>query len=59
MEAPMKLHAPVVWVFVLSLVLAVLAVFSFFYPIPHVSEYRFWLAVVGYVVLALGNLVEA
>lgn len=54
----MKLHAPAMWVFVLSLVLAVLAVVSFFYPIPYVSEYRFWFAVAGYVVLALGNLVE-
>ena len=57
-EATMKLHAPAMWVFALSLVLVVLAVVSFFYPIPFVSDYRFWWAVAAYVVLAIGNLVE-
>ena len=54
----MKLHAPAMWVFVLALVVAVVAVVSVFYSIPLVSEHRFWVAIVAYVVLALGNLVE-
>ena len=54
----MKLHAPAVWMFVLSFVIAVLAVVSFFYPIPFVSDYQFWFASAAYVVLAIGNLVE-
>ncbi len=58
MAAIMKLHAPAVWMFVLSFVIAVLAVVSFFYPIPFVSDYQFWFASAAYVVLAIGNLVE-
>jgi len=46
------------WVFVLALVVAVVAVVSVFYSIPFVGDYRFWVAIVAYVVLALGNLVE-
>jgi len=43
------------WVFILSLVLAVLAVVGVFVEIPFVSMYAFWIAVLAYVVLALGN----
>ena len=51
----MTLHAPAMWVFILSLVLAVLAVVGIFVEIPFVSMYAFWVAVLAYVVLALGN----
>ena len=51
----MTLHAPAMWVFVLSLVLAVLAVVGVFVEIPYLSMYAFWVAVLAYVVLALGN----
>jgi len=54
-EATMTLHAPAMWVFILSLVLAVLAVVGIFVEIPFVSMYAFWVAVLAYVVLALGN----
>jgi hypothetical protein len=43
------------WVFILSVVLAVLAVVGIFVEIPFVSMYAFWVAVLAYVVLALGN----
>jgi len=43
------------WVFILSLVLVVLAVVGVFVEIPFVSMYAFWIAVLAYVVLALGN----
>ena len=49
------LHAPAMWVFILSLVLAVLAVVGIFVEIPYLSMYAFWVAVLAYVVLALGN----
>jgi hypothetical protein len=54
-EAAMTLHAPAMWVFILSLVLVVLAVVGVFVEIPYLSMYAFWVAVLAYVVLALGN----
>ena len=51
----MTLHAPAMWVFILSLVLIVLAVVGIFIEIPYLSMYAFWVAVLAYVVLALGN----
>ena len=54
----MKLHAPALWVFVLSLVIAVLAVVSVLTPIPYITAYEFWVAILAYVILAVGNLVE-
>ncbi len=51
----MTLHAPAMWVFVLSLVLIVLAVVCIFVEIPYLSMYAFWVAILAYVVLALGN----
>ena len=51
----MTLHAPAMWVFILSLVLVVLAVVGIFVEIPYLSMYAFWVAVLAYVVLALGN----
>ncbi|HEX5865540.1 MAG TPA: hypothetical protein VF014_15020 [Casimicrobiaceae bacterium] len=50
----MNLHAPSKAVFLIALALVVLALVGYFIPIPFVSEFRFWLAVLGYVVLALG-----
>ena len=55
----MTLHAPAMWVFILSVVLAVLAVVGIFVEIPFVSMYAFWIAVLAYVVLALGNILTA
>jgi hypothetical protein len=54
----LKLHAPALWVFVLSLVIAVLAVVSVLTPIPYITAYEFWVAILAYVILAVGNLVE-
>jgi hypothetical protein len=42
-------------VFILSIVLVVLAVVGIFVEIPLFSMYVFWVAVLAYVVLALGN----
>jgi hypothetical protein len=55
----MTLHAPAMWVSILSLVLVVLAVVGVFVEIPFVSMYAFWIAVLAYVVLALGNILTA
>jgi hypothetical protein len=52
------LLAPSMWVFVLSLVIAVIAVVGVFTTIPYVTAYGFWLAIIAYVILAVGNLLE-
>ena len=48
----MRLNAPTQMIFLLSLVLAVLALVGHFVQIPYVSAYQFWIAIAGYVVLA-------
>jgi len=53
----MTLHAPAMWVFILSLVLIVLAVVGIFVEIPYLSMYAFWVSVLAYVVLGLGNFI--
>jgi len=52
----MHLSAPTTMVFVISIVLAILAVLSTFMPLPIIGEYRFWVAVAAYVILAIGNI---
>lgn len=52
----MNLTPPSTAVFVISLVLAALAIISKFAPIPFITDNNFWVAVVAYVVLAVGNL---
>jgi hypothetical protein len=54
----MKLHAPALWLFVVSLIIAVIAVVGVFTPIPFVTMYAFWVAILAYIVLAVGNVVE-
>ena len=55
----MNLSAPTMPVFLISLVLAALAVLGVLVKtIPFVSSYAFWLAIAAYVVLALGNLLK-
>ncbi|HEV2000564.1 MAG TPA: hypothetical protein VGQ97_08770 [Xanthobacteraceae bacterium] len=49
-----NLHAPSKAVFLIALALVVLALVGYFTALPRVTPFRFWLAVVGYVVLALG-----
>ena len=56
-ETAMTLHAPAMWVFILSLVLIVLAVVGIFVEIPYLSMYAFWVSVLAYVVLGLGNFI--
>ena len=46
------------WIFILALVLAVLALIGALVHIPHASEYAVWVAIVAYVVLAAGCVVK-
>ena len=52
----MKLHAPSRGWFVASLVIAVIAVVGVLTPIPYVTGYGAWVAILAYVVLAVGSL---
>ena len=54
----MSLSAPTNLVFVISVVLAILAVIGTFTQLPFISEHAFWVAIAGYVVLALGNILR-
>jgi hypothetical protein len=47
-----NLNAPTQLVFILALIIVVLALVGHFVLIPFVTEYRFWFAIVAYVVLA-------
>jgi hypothetical protein len=52
----MNLSAPTLPIFVVSIVLAALALIGHFVHIQVVSVYQFWLAIAGYVVLCIGCL---
>jgi len=51
-----KLHAPLRGWFIASLVIGVIAVVSVLTPVPYVTTYGAWVAILAYVVLAVGNL---
>jgi hypothetical protein len=51
----MNLSPPTTAVFVISLILAVLAVIGKFAAIPFITDQGFWVAIIAYVVLAVGN----
>jgi hypothetical protein len=48
----MNLNAPTQVVFIISLIIAVLALIGHFVLVPFVSQYQFWFAMVAYIVLA-------
>lgn len=54
----MKLHAPSMGWFVASLIIVVIAVVGALSPIPYASTYGIWVAILAYIVLAVGNLPE-
>lgn len=54
----MNLSAPTMPVFLISLILAILAVLGTFVVIPVVSANAFWVAVIAYVVLLVGNMAK-
>lgn len=54
----MKLNAPSQLIFVISLIIAALAVIGEFTNIQYVTQYKLWIAIAGYVVLAAGCLVK-
>jgi len=54
----MNLSAPTKPIFIISLILAILAVLGFYMAIPYVSDNTFWVAIIAYVVLMVGNVAK-
>ena len=52
----MRLHAPTKGWFTASLIIALIAVMGALAPMPYVTSYRVWVAILAYVILAVGNL---
>jgi hypothetical protein len=48
----MRLNAPTQVVFIISLIIAVLALIGHFVRVPFVTDFQFWFAMVAYIVLA-------
>ena len=57
-DANMSLYAPSKGWFIASLIIAVIAVLCALWPIPFVSTYGIWVAILAYIVLAIGNLAQ-
>jgi|APFEC2959095136_1045048.scaffolds.fasta_scaffold14393_1 hypothetical protein len=53
-----NLNAPSRVVFLISLALAILALLGALVIIPVITQYAFWLAILAYVVLALGTIMK-
>ena len=50
-----EIHAPDVNVFLISLILALLALISFLFAIPYITPVAHWIALLAYAVLALAS----
>jgi len=42
-------------IFLISVAIVVLAIIAVFVEIPTISNYAFWVAIIGYAVLAIGT----
>ena len=52
------LSAPSQVFFLISLALAIIAILGALVIIPVITKYAFWIAILGYIVLALGCLMK-
>ena len=50
----MNLHRPAQALFLIAVALAVLALCGFFLTVPILTQYHFWIALAGFLLLALG-----
>ncbi len=57
-DAKMSLHAPSKTWFIASLIIAVVAALGALSPIPYITSYGIWIAILAYIVLAIGNLAQ-
>ncbi len=44
--------------FIVSLIIAAIAVIGVFTPFPHIAAYGTWVAIFAYIVLAAGNVAQ-
>jgi hypothetical protein len=58
MEGTMNLSAPTMPIFLISLILAILAVLGVYIDLPVISGNAFWVAVIAYIVLLVGNVAK-
>ena len=49
------MEGTMVGLFLLSVAIVVLAIIAVFIQIPFISNYAFWVAIIGYGVLAIGT----
>lgn len=54
----MKLSAPTQAIFWLAILLAALALLGSLTTIPYLTAYGFWILLVGFIVLAAGNIMK-
>jgi hypothetical protein len=54
MARMVRLSAPKEFTFLVSLAIAIFAIIAFLVKIPNVSPHAFWIAIIAYVVLAVG-----
>ena len=54
----MNLSAPTQPVFLIAVILAVLAIISIYVSIPFISGNAFWVAIVAFVLLTVGNVAK-
>ncbi len=54
----MQLSAPKQITFWIAVVVAVIGLIAFLVPIPVLSGFAFWIVVLGFIILAVANLVE-
>jgi hypothetical protein len=54
----MSLHAPSTGWFLTSLIIVLIAVVDALSPIPYITTYGIWIAILAYIVLAVGNLAQ-
>ena len=52
----MRLHTPTKGWFTASLIIALIAVMGALSPVPYVTSYGVWVAILAFIVLAVGNL---
>ena len=51
-----QLKTPSLPVFLIALAMLALSLVGYFATVPLITQYQFWLAVGGYVILALGSI---
>ncbi len=54
----MKLSTPKHATFYIAMLLAIVGLIAYFVTIPVLSGFAIWLIIAGFVILALGNLLE-